>query len=53
MNREDMEKVEIKKTVLMIKKRLHELSKVISPEMYAFTKLYLPKVNEISIFNNI
>jgi len=46
LNREDMNTIEASKSTLSIKKKLFEMSKSISPEMHAFTKLSLPKVEE-------
>ena len=39
-----MNTIEASKSTLSIKKKLFEMSKSISPEMHAFTKLSLPKV---------
>jgi len=46
LNRHDMATLEENKEIQQTKKFLNEMSKVITPEMQAFNKTYLPKVQE-------
>jgi len=39
-----MNNVEASKATQSIKQKLREMSRLISPEMHAFTRLHLPKV---------
>ena len=46
LSHEDAEVLENSKSIQKTKQKLREMSRIITPEMHAFSKLHLPKVKE-------